>query len=66
MSVSTTNDISSINVVDSDSENVEQTLTQTLKMPFTKVVSVTDGVNVTEQYLKLIHSEDVGVQENVA
>lgn len=26
----------------------------------------TDGVNVAEQYLKLIHSEDVGVQENVA
>lgn len=25
-----------------------------------------DGVNVTEQYLKLIHSEDVGEQENVA
>lgn len=26
----------------------------------------TDGVTVVEQYLKLIHSEDVGEQENVA
>lgn len=25
-----------------------------------------DGVTVTEQYLKQIHSEDVGEQENVA
>lgn len=32
MSVSTTNDISSINVVDSDSENVKQTLIQTMRM----------------------------------